>query len=235
MGRGRCPVCRRRRVALSQCQDARLWACREIGGTPRHIRDRARARSPHRATHNKVVFTSCKCCQCGNVAKANTNSQLEIGNIGTGYFHIGNIHHSPTQTLKCSKTQTPNENVPHKILIFRAARWGHRALPRRRERRGFAFWRRIEAEVARVNERERAPASVRRRPFISETLSAKRASRPPPFYRTCSLRGTSPRRGRGWSGAWNSATYDGIGHASGTGAGAGLLTDDRLHTCTLAH
>ena len=34
---------------------------------------------------------------------------------------------------------------------------------------------------------------------------------------------------------WNSATYDGIGHASGTGAGAGLLTDDRLHTCTLAH
>jgi hypothetical protein len=41
---------------------------------------------------------------------------LEIGNIGTGYFHIltavalakevGNIHHSPTQTLKNPNTQT---------------------------------------------------------------------------------------------------------------------------------
>ena len=28
---------------------------------------------------------------------------------------------------------------------------------------------------------------------------------------------------------------DGVGHAPGTGAGAGLLTADRLHTCTLAH
>ena len=111
---------------------------------------------------------TCKCCHCGNVANTNTNSQLETrhslrsacslphgsrtpatggyGNIGTGYFHIGNIHqlqletptqtpkyltrtfrtrfsnlqfHSPTPTRNSnSNTQTPNENVPHNILIL---------------------------------------------------------------------------------------------------------------------
>ena len=107
--------CWRRRVAKQQCPGRGAGVHSVIG----------RAQCPHRAVLQQVVFTSCPGCFQDIMG----NNMFET----TSLVLVKNVPHKILKSpiplsnsnlklqLKHSKTQTPNENVPHKILILGGA------------------------------------------------------------------------------------------------------------------
>ena len=84
----------------------------EIDAVVEYVAEVARLAKTGRTTehsHIKLDMALRECCQCGNVANTNSNSQLGTGNIGTG--NTGNIGNTSICRVYINPTQY-FDNVP---------------------------------------------------------------------------------------------------------------------------